>query len=51
MCPQVFLGLLLGTRQSAIGQFFSLPLETIPEVFAKDNSAQFPSRGEFQEAE
>ena len=40
--PQLFLGWLLGTRWSAIGQFFSLSLVTVPEVFAKENSAQFP---------
>ena len=43
---QLFLGLLLGTCWSAIGQFFS----PVPEAFAKINSAQFPSRfysGEF----
>ena len=40
--PQVFLGRLLGTRRSAIGQFFSLSLVTVPDVFAKVNSAQFP---------
>ena len=28
--PQLFLGLLLGTRQSAIGQFFFLSLVTVP---------------------
>ena len=33
--PQLFLGWLLGTRRSAIGQFFSLSRVTIPEVFAK----------------
>ena len=38
--PQLFLGLLLGTRRSAIGQFFSLSFVTVPEVFAKVNSAQ-----------
>jgi len=32
---QLFVGLLLGTRWSAIGQFFSLSLVTIPEVFAR----------------
>ena len=42
--PQWFLGSLLGTRRSAIGQFFSLSLTTVPEVCAKVNSAQFPSR-------
>ena len=41
--PQWFLGSLLGTRRSAIGQFFSLSLTTVPEVCAKVNSAQFPS--------
>ena len=29
--PQLFLGSILGTRQSAIGQFFS----PVPDVFAK----------------
>ena len=42
--PQWFLGSLPGTRRSAIGQFFSLSLTTVPEVCAKVNSAQFPSR-------
>ena len=42
--PQWFLGSLLGTRRSAIGQFFSLSLTTVPEVYAKVNSAHFPSR-------
>ena len=42
--PRLFLGSLLVTRRSAIGQFFSLHLVTTPEVFAKINSAQFPSR-------
>ena len=40
---QLFLGSLLGMRRSAIGQFFFLSLVTIPEAFAKVNSAQFPS--------
>ena len=44
MCPQLFLGWLLGTRQSAIGQFFPLSLATFPQVFAKFNSVQFLSR-------
>ena len=39
---QGFLGLLLGTR--LLASFFSLSLVTVPEVFAKVNSAQFPSR-------
>ena len=40
--PQLRLGWLLGTRLSAIGQFFPLSFSTVPEVFAKVNSAQFP---------
>ena len=39
--PQVFLGSLLMTRRSAIRQFFSQSLETVPEVFAKVNSSSF----------
>ena len=35
------LGSILGTRWSAIGQFFPLFLITAPEVFAKVNRAQF----------
>ena len=35
---------LLRTHQSAIGQLFSLCLVTVPEVFAKVNSVQCPSR-------
>ena len=42
--PQLCLGLLLETRWSAIGQFFPLSFLTVPEVFAKVNSAQFPPR-------
>ena len=42
--PQLLLGSLLGTRQSAIGQCFSPLPKTVPEVFAKVNSAQFFSR-------
>ena len=42
--PQWFLGSLLGTHQSAIGQFFFFPVPSkVPEVFAKLNPAQFPS--------
>ena len=41
--PQLFLGSLVETRRSAIGQFFSLSLVTVPEVFAKVNSVQFVS--------
>ena len=39
--PQLFLGSLLVTRRSAIGQFFFLSLVTVPEVFAWVNSARF----------
>ena len=39
--PQLFLGWLLGTRQWAIGQLVFLTLITVPDVFAKVNSAQF----------
>ena len=42
MLPALFLASLLGTRWSAIGQFLFLSQVTIPEVFAKVNSAQFP---------
>lgn len=31
------------TRRPAIGQFLSLSLVTVPEVFAINNLAQFPS--------
>ena len=41
--PQLFLGLLLGTRPSAIGQFFSLSPVIVPEVFMKVKSAKFSS--------
>ena len=41
--PQLFLRSLLGTRQSAVGQFFSLSLVTVPEVFMKVKSAKFSS--------
>ena len=41
--PRLFLGLLLGSRRSAVGQSFSLSLVTISELFAKVNSAEFPS--------
>ena len=33
--PQLFLGLLLGTRQSSIGQCFSVVLSNSPEVIAR----------------
>ena len=38
------MGSLLGKRRSAIGQFFSLSLVTVPDVFAEVDSAQPPSR-------
>ena len=41
--PQLFVGSLFGTRRSAIGQVLSLSLVTVPEVFAKVNSALVPS--------
>ena len=40
--PQLFVGSFQGTCQSAIGQFFSLSLVTVPEFFAKGNSSQSP---------
>ena len=40
--PQLFLGLLLKERRSAIGQLISLSLVKVPAVFAKVNSIQFP---------
>ena len=40
-----FSGILTGDNwDEPIGQFFFLSLVTVPEVFAKVNSAQFPSR-------
>ena len=42
--PQLLLGSLLVTWLSPIGQFFPLSPVALPEVFAKANSAQFPSR-------
>ena len=41
--PQLFLGSLLATRRSAIGQFLLFPLAIVPEAFAKADSSQFPS--------
>ena len=43
--PRLFIGSLLGSRQSAIGQSFSLSLVTIPELFAKVHSAEFQDPG------
>ena len=40
--PQLFVGSFLVTYQSAIGQFFSLSVVTVPKVFAKVNSVQSP---------
>ena len=42
---RLFIGSLLGSRQSAIGQSFSLSLVTIPELFAKVHSAEFQDPG------
>ena len=42
--PQLFLGLLLVTRRSAIGALFYLSPVTVPEVFARVNLAQSFSR-------
>ena len=45
MHPASVSGIATGDKPSAIGQFFfSLSLVTIPDVFAKVNSAQFPAR-------
>ena len=38
MRPSIVCGIALGTRQSAIGQFFSLSLVKISENFAEVNS-------------
>ena len=43
--PQGLLGSFPGTRRSGIGQFFSMSLVTVPEVFAKVNTVQVLSRG------
>ena len=41
----IVLGIVTGdTRRSAIGHFFFVPLATVPEGFAKVNSAQSTSR-------
>ena len=37
----LIMGSLMGTRCSATGQFFPLPLVTVPEFFAELNSTQF----------
>ena len=42
LSPQLSLGSLLWTPRSSIGQFFPPSLVTIPEVFAKVYSTQFP---------
>ena len=41
---QLFLGSLRGTRWSAIGQFFSLSLVTVPQIFANVNLTQRHSK-------
>lgn len=42
--PKWSLGSLFGTSRSAIGQFPSLSLVTVPQFFAKVESVQFPIR-------
>ena len=43
--PQLFLGSLVVTQRSAIGQFFPLYLVTVPDVFAKVTRPSFlPSK-------
>ena len=44
MRPATVSGMVTWNARSAIGQFFSLYLVTVPEVFAKVNSAQLPFR-------
>ena len=44
MRPAIVSGMVTWNARSAIGQFFSLYLVTVPEVFAKVNSAQLPFR-------
>ena len=44
MRPAIVSGVATWNARSAIGQFFSLYLVTVPEVFAKVNSAQLPFR-------
>ena len=44
MRPAIVSGMVTWSARSAIGQFFSLYLVTVPEVFAKVNSAQLPFR-------
>ena len=41
MRPKIVSDIVTGERRSAIGQFVSLSLTTVPEVFAKANSAKF----------
>ena len=44
MRPAIVSGMVTWNARSAIGQFFPLYLVTVPEVFAKVNSAQLPFR-------
>ena len=44
MRPAIVSGMVAWNARSAIGQFFSMYLVTVPEVFAKVNSAQLPFR-------
>ena len=43
MCPAVFLLITTGDALVSYWPMFFLPLVTVPEVFAKVNSSQFPS--------
>ena len=43
ICLSIFSGIVIGDRSSQrLVNFFSLSLVTVPEVFAKVNSSQFP---------
>ena len=44
MCPAIVSGIVTGDAPDLLASFFSLLSVTTPEVFAKINSAQFPSR-------
>ena len=44
MSPAIVSGIVIGDALISYWLIFSLSLITVPEVFAKVNSAQFPSR-------
>ena len=44
MRPAIVSGIVIGDALISYWLIFSLSLITVPEVFAKVNSAQFPSR-------